>query len=206
MIAARTRLTTHRKPELRGDMSVDDFKSYYWMKTELVAFARRLDLPSDGYKPELVRRIECQLRGLSDAPKLPRKQPKGPRDSERPLGRNAPVINYRSDEKTRAFFTSQIGSHFHFTYHLNQYRLARKNLTYGDLVDEWAAEHQRRKNPRYKAPIAVQGEYNQYVRDFFGDQQNKGKALRDAVAGWNRAKRASGDRRYVAQGNKGDRK
>jgi hypothetical protein len=181
---------------LRPDLSVADFRAHYWTMAELASFARRLGLPARGPKPELVVRVERRLRGLVNAPERPRKRASGPRDSDSPLRRSTPVINYKSDEKTRAFFKSQIGPHFHFTYHLNQYRLARKSLTYGDLVEEWSAEYERRRGPDYKAPIASQAEYNRYIRDFFADEKNRGRSLRDAATSWNAAKRIRGNRRY----------
>jgi hypothetical protein len=187
-------------------MSVDEFGSHYWMKAELITLARQLDLRTDGYKPDLVERIERRLRGLPDLRERTQKRPKGQRDSKNPLVRNTAVVNYKSDDKTRAFFKSQIGPHFHFTYQLNQYRLTHESLTYGDLVDEWIAEYNRCKDPNYQAPIASQGEYNQHVRDFFADKQNNGKSFRDAVASWNEAKRTIGERRYRPQPKKGGRK
>jgi len=81
-------------------------------------------------------------------------------------------------------------------YHLNQFRLARKSFTYGDLVGEWLAEYERRRNPDYKAPIASQGKYNRYIGDFFADEETRGKSLRDASTSWNLAKRTGGDRAY----------
>lgn len=202
-------MTSKRKtnrPVLRAHMSLSDFRDYYWMKDDLVAFARRLGVPAHGYKPELVGRIERRLRGLPDA-----KESKGTkaakasavgRDSDKPLTRSTPVVNYRSDDTTRAFFVKMIGPHFHFTYHLNQYRLHNPGLRYGDLVDEWIAEDERRKTPGYKAPIASHGEYNRHIRDFFADSANNGSTLRDAVASWKKAKRARGDRSYAAQEQK----
>jgi hypothetical protein len=202
MTAGRARAATRRRPALRQNMTVDDFKACYWMKERLIAFARQLGLSVHGYKPELVRRIERRLRGLPDEPER-RRQPGGARDSDRSLRRSTAVVNYKSDEKTRAFFESQIGPHFHFTYRLNQYRLSHANLTYGDLIDEWTAEHERRKQPDYRAPIASQGEYNRYIRDFFADEGNKGKSFRDAAASWNVAKRARGEaRRYRPRPNR----
>jgi Domain of unknown function (DUF6434) len=109
-------------------------------------------------------------------------------------------VQYRSDANTRAFFEAQIGPHFHFTYHLNRYRLARPGLTYGDLVDEWLAEHARRARPDYRAPIASHGEYNRFVRDFFRDPANRGRSLRDAAAAWTRIKTRRGSRRYRRAG------
>ena len=176
-------------------MSVDDFRAYYWMKSDLMAFARRLGLPTHGYKPELSKRIERRLLGREPA-EAPSRSPSGRRDSDRSIRRNTPVVHYKNDARTRAFFKSQIGPHFHFTYHVNQYRLTHPGLTYGDLVDEWIAEFNRRRRATYQAPLASHGEYNRYIRDYFADAENAGKTLRDAAASWMKAKRARGDRRY----------
>jgi hypothetical protein len=177
-------------------MSVVDYKSYYWMKDDLTRFARQLGLPTHGYKPELSARIERRLRGLPDLTQPLRKQAKGPRDSDRLLARDTRVVNYKSDQKTRDFFKSQIGPGFHFTYHLNQYRLARRNLTYGDLIGEWLAERERRQKEDYQAPLAEHGKYNRFIRDFFGDEKNQGKSLSDAAVAWNAIKNNRGDPRY----------
>jgi SAP domain-containing new25/Domain of unknown function (DUF6434) len=177
-------------------MTVEDFRAYYWLMADLTSFAKRLDVPTRGRKPELRARIERCLSALPDRPKPDHTRSGGPRDSEKPLRRNIPVVNYKSDDRTRAFFKSQTGPDFHFTYCLNQFRLGNKNLTYGDLVDEWLAERERRKDQLYKPVIASHGEYNRYIRDFFADKHNKGKSLRDAAASWNARKNSRGDRRY----------
>jgi SAP domain-containing protein/uncharacterized protein DUF6434 len=176
-------------------MSLDDFRSHYWMKAELIAFARRLGLATHGYKPEIEKRIERRLLGRAHREPTP-KRPAARRDSSRPLRRGTRVVNFKSDEATRAWFRSQIGPHFHFTWHVNQWRLAHPNATYGDLVDEWIAEDERRRRPDYEAPIARQGKWNRWVRAFFADPSNAGKSLRDAARAWNAAKRTRGDHRY----------
>jgi hypothetical protein len=186
------------KPTLRPGMSVAEYRAYYWMKDDLVRFARRLGLPTYGYKPELSARIEQRLQGLSENVEPPRRQTKVPRDSDQPLRRDTPVINYKSDEKTRAFFKSQIGPGFHFTYRMNQYRLAHDNLTYGDLVDIWVAERDRRRCRDYRPELAEHGKYNRFIRDFFDDERNKGKSLGDAAKSWNSIKNKRGDPRYAA--------
>ena len=177
-------------------MGVTEFRAYYWMKADLVRFARQLGLPTHGYKPEVAARIERRLQGL---PALTESAP-GPstasRDSDRPLRRDTPVVRYMSDAKTRAFFESQIGPGFHFTYRLNQYRLARRALTYGDLVDEWIAERDRRQNSNYTPEIAQQGKYNRFIRDYFADELNRGKSLGDAAAAWNEIKTRKSGARY----------
>ena len=91
---------------------------------------------------------------------------------------------------------------FHFTYHLNQFRLARRDLTYGALVDEWLAERDRRRDPAYEPPLAEHGKYNRFIRDFFADERNRGKSLRDAAAAWNAVKHGPGDQRYRRRGRR----
>jgi len=188
------------RPKLDPKMSVQEYKSYYWMAADLARFARQLGLRASGPKLKLSARIERRLRGLPD-PHDPAATPtKGPRDSDRPLTRDTPVVNYKSDQKTRRFFEKQIGPEFHFTYHLNQWRLARRKLTYGDLVDEWVAERKRRRSEGYQAPMAEQGKYNRFIRDFFADKKNQGKSLGDAAAAWNAIKNNRGDLRYHPRG------
>ena len=188
-----------RRPRLHAGMGLAAFRRHYRWKAELIRFARSLGLPTHGYKPELCARIERRLRGLPDAPEPTRKRSSGSRDSDRPLRRSTRVVDYYSDSKTRAFFRSRIGPEFHFTYHLNQFRLARKGLTYGELVDEWLAERARRRDPRYQARIASHGKYNRFIRDFFADERNRGKSLRAAAAAWNAVKHRPGDQRYRAR-------
>ncbi|MDH3768421.1 MAG: SAP domain-containing protein [Gammaproteobacteria bacterium] len=129
-----------RKPRLHPKMSVADFRGSYWLKEELIELARQMRLSTHGYKPELGARIERRLSGLPDRPDTKPSHSGGARDSDKRITRQAPVVNFRSDAKTREFFKAQIGPHFHFTYHVNQYRLNNKGLTYGDLIDEWQAE------------------------------------------------------------------
>ena len=188
------------KRSLRPEMGLTEFRAYYWMKADLVRFARQLRLPTHGYKPELVARIERCLQGLPALTESALVPSNVHRDSDGPLRRDTPVVRYMSDAKTRAFFESQIGPGFHFTYRLNQYRLAHRTLTYGDLVDEWIAERDRRRNSSYKAEIAQHGKYNRFIRDYFADEMNRGKSIRDAAAAWNDIKTRKGDPRYRSRG------
>src|SRR6266700_123230 len=89
-----------RRPKLHPGMRVDELRNYYWMKADLVGLARRLGLPTDGYKVELHARIERRLRGLPELSGPPRQPAKAPRDSDQQLRSDTPVVNYKSDQKT----------------------------------------------------------------------------------------------------------
>ena len=192
------------------NMDVEDLRNYYWLKEELTAFCKQLGIPATGKKLEILARIETVLRtGQLPQPEVavprgisgqPTRKPRH-RDSDAPLTLDTPVVNFKSDQKTRQFFQNVIGPHFHFTAHMADFMREHKDetLTYGDLVEEWQAEHERRKSATYKPSIMKSCEYNQFIRDFFADDQNKGKRLKDAISAWNEVKCKHGERKYVRQ-------
>jgi hypothetical protein len=201
--------TKPKRPRLTRTIDPDDLRKYYWLKAELAQFCQQLGIPGSGRKLDILNRIEVLLRtgktikperivlGANSADGLPRGF--GRRLSNAGvLTLKTSVVNFKSDQRTREFFESVIGQHFHFTAHLNQFMRGRSDLTYGDLVKEWLAERELRKDKSYKPPIMKSCEYNQYIRDYFADPMNRGKSLKDAIGSWNRAKRQAGPRVYSA--------
>jgi SAP domain-containing protein/uncharacterized protein DUF6434 len=186
---------TADRPALTPAMPVDALTDYYWLKDELARFCVEHGIPSSGRKLELRDRIERFLR-TGEVPRGGGKAASGDRDSAGKLTRDTPVRHYTSDKATRAFFEREIGPHFHFTAHLNTFRKQRKKLTYGDLIREWEAEHERRKDADYKPPIMKSTEYNQFVRDYHADPANDGATLKDVVKAWNAVKQRRGERKY----------
>jgi hypothetical protein len=173
-----------------------------------VAFCRQHGLATSGQKLDVVARIEAFLEtGRCDVRER----------SARARGRSAVTMrcgpitldtvvgdDFKCDAETRAFFKSVIGEHFHFTAHLQQFRreqqLKSVRLTYGDLVREWMAEHERRKDPNYKSRIARSWEYNQFVRDFMADKpRNEGLSISDAARAWNVIRTHRGEQRTYAE-------
>ena len=192
-----------RKAGLVRGLNPDDLRRYYWLKKELVQFCHQLGVPASGRKLEILRRIEVYLKTGKVLPPerivlgAPNNSSASQADGRnRKLTLATPVVNFKSDQRTRDFFTSVIGPQFHFTAHLNQFMRGRHDLTYGDLVKEWLAERDRRKDKSYKPRIMKSGEYNQFIRDFFADPANLGKRLTDAVSSWERVKRLPGPRVY----------
>ena len=48
-------------------------------------------------------------------------------------------------------------------------------LTYGDLVEGWLDEEEKKKNPDYKSIIGKQFQYNQFQRDFYAAEKGKSR-------------------------------
>ena len=194
-------------------MHIEDLRNYYWLKEELVRFCGQLGIPATGQKLEILARIEAFLHGERFPEAAPQSESTSDmqqktasrntsakrRDSDAPLTLETPIVNFKSDQKTREFFKSVVGPHFHFTAHMGDFMRDHPQLTYGEYAQEWQAEYERRKNADYKPPIMKSCEYNQFVRDFFADEQNQGKSLRDAISAWNEVKRKHGARKYRRQ-------
>lgn len=183
------------RPELTRQITLADFRSHYWLKTELVKFCNANELATVGSKRELVERIEAFITaGDKIKPEIAKQ---ATRDSYLPIKTDTPVENYNNDLVTRQFFIQHIGHHFHFNAYLRQFKNKnniKPGLTYGDLVKGWMAEESNRKKPEYKTNIDAQFEYNQFVRDFFSNEMGKSHA--DAVKAWKMVKLLPGAKTY----------
>lgn len=57
-------------------------------------------------------------------------------------------------------------------------------------------EEERKRDPAYSKAIAPQFEYNQFIKDFFADSNNKGKTRQEAIQAWNAIKQLPGSNTY----------
>ena len=187
-----------KRPSLTPSTPVNDFLDYYWLKQELVDFCRAHQLKTTGSKVAITARIAQWLR-TGQPPLEPIKSKRKP-GSAGPLlvALDAPITtNYTSSNAVRAFFTSVIGPHFHFTVGLMKFCKENPTKTFGDAVCYWQAEHQRKSDTSLRSEIAPQFEYNQYIRDFRAD--NPGASLSEAIACWKAKRSKPGSNRYVRE-------
>jgi hypothetical protein len=194
------RAANRARPPLTPRTSLRDFRNFYWYLDELVEFCRQHGLPSTGQKLEIVARIESFLKtGKAAAAPRPRK----PATRQGPITMRTRVTEaFKSDQETRDFFKSAIGPHFHFTAQMQQWRRDKQRdgvpITYGDLVREWLAERERRKDKNYKSTLQRSWEYNRFVRDFLADKaRNQGKGIAGAARAWNAIRVHNGQRSYA---------
>ena len=118
---------------------------------ELKALCCRLDLSEKGPKVRLIERIMIFVtQGCrQDEPVIPRVSciQKG---KEYPLARTTLILkgSYKNDLKTRLFFKSIIGDHFHFTAFgidwINARWFAGNPPTYQEFADMWITESEKR--------------------------------------------------------------
>ena len=179
-----------KRPELSRSLDGDTFRSYYYLKEELVEFCRQNSLPVSGGKIDITNRIAHFL----DTEKV--EQAAAKRKASNVIGEitEDTVIesNIICSEKHRAFFVNKIGKSFSFNVLFQKWLKANAGKTYKDAIAAYYQILEEKKKSRFQ--IDKQFEYNTYIRDFFED--NKDKSLADAIVCWKYKKGLQGHNRY----------
>ena len=178
------------RPDLNKELDAKTFKSFYYLKEELVSFCRENKLPVLGGKIELTERIACYL----DTGNITETS------SRRKKTINIGTITEKTkiepnivcSEKHRAFFKEKIGKSFSFNVAFQKWLKSNTGKTYGDAIKAYYQILEEKK--KVKTKIDKQFEYNKYIRDFFED--NKGASLEEAIICWKYKKRLQGHNRY----------
>jgi hypothetical protein len=167
-------MQTNERPELNKKTDSAAFRSFYYLKQELIDFCRENRLPTLGSKAELADRI-AHLLGTGKEMKFP-----ASRKVTVPVGTitEDTVIepNIVCSEKHRAFFSEKIGKGFSFNVPFQKWLKASAGKTYGGAVRAYDRILEEKK--QCQTEIGSQFEHNTYIRDFFAD--NPGKSLHDA--------------------------
>ena len=196
----------NERPELTKELDGETFRSFYYLKEELVQFCRENNLPLSGGKTELTDRIAYFL----DTGKVSEAFRKRKAAVKAVLITESSTIepDIVCSEKHRAFFKEKIGKSFSFNVLFQKWLKIGKSFsfnvlfqkwlknnagkTYGDAVEAYRQISEEKK--KGKTTIDSQFEYNTYIRDFFED--NKGKSLKEAIICWKYKKSLQGHNRY----------
>ncbi len=180
----------NKRPELNRELDGETFRSFYYLKEELIDFCRDNNLPVSGGKIELTDRIACFL----DTGKVLEASTK--RKTAINVGFITENTIIESDivcsEKHRAFFKEKIGKSFSFNVLFQKWLKGNAGKTYGDGINAYYQILEEKKNR--KTTIDKQFEYNTYIRDFFEDNQER--CLDDAIICWKYKKSLQGHNRY----------
>lgn len=178
------------RPELSTRPDSTTFRSYYYLKEELIDFCRLNGLQTTGGKLELTDRIAYFLdtgKALSSPIQNRSKASIAVISDEMKI-----EGNFVCSEKHRAYFKEKIGKSFSFHVAFQKWLKSNTGKTYAEAV---AAYHQIMEEKKTgKTTIERQFEYNTYIRDFFAD--NEGKSLTEAIQCWNYKKSLPGHHRY----------
>ena len=103
------------RPNLTKEMSIKDFKDYYWLKEELQNFCRENGMSASGSKLEISERIETFL--MTGEIKKPMRKSRVNKNEELQSELSLDTViteNHRCSQDVRAFFKSVIPK-FHFS-------------------------------------------------------------------------------------------
>lgn len=187
------------RPFLDRNLSSSDFRDFYWLKEELVAFCRIHGISTSGGKIEITERITKFLEtGIVDKkPIVPQKKPgsKFNWNNEVLTKETRITDNYKNTENVRLFFKNHIGPHFHFSIAFMKWMKQNIGKTLQEAINEWIRLYERSKNKSIKTEIAPQFEYNRFIRDFLKD--NSGMTLKNAVKHWKQIRNEKGSNKYT---------
>lgn len=144
------------RPDLSPALDGEEFLRWYWLKRELIAFARLHGIPAWGAKRDLQARIAAWLDGRSLPDGAPRKTVDTLPDE---IGMQTLIPEgQRMTRRLREALKQAIGPEFHFDGHMRDFLSAPGGRTVLDVKREW---ERTRAVPR---EIGEQFEYNRFVK------------------------------------------
>lgn len=186
----------NKRPTLNSQISIQDFKDFYWYKKELIDFCRIENLDKKGGKIELANRIEKFLKTGEREPYQVKfsKNSRFDWNTEKLTIETKITDNYQNTENVRTFFKSQIGNKFRFNVKFMNWMKSAQGRSLGEAVKQWISITNEIRLDKSHKQIAPQFEYNTYIRDFM--HNNPDKTLHDAINCWKIKKSKPGDNKY----------
>lgn len=171
-------MTKIERPKLSEHLDAREFLRWYWLKSELLAFARSLGIRSGGSKELLTRRIAATLDGHPFA-EPEQTKPHAARQLSGALDATTVIPKgQRCSAVVRAWFVSEVGSSFRFDQAMREFFA----LTDGTQTLRDALDHYHLNRADRSREIASQFEYNRFTKAWWDAHPN---GSRDAMlAAW----------------------
>lgn len=180
----------NERPSLAPGLDSAAFRSFYYLKEEMVAFCRDNGLPASGRKLDIADRIAHFLDTGEALQVVPVQKERASVDAIHEGMEIKP--DFVCSEKHRAFFKEKIGKGFSFNVAFQKWLKTNTGKTYAEAVEAYHQLQAEKKNS--PTTIDRQFEYNTYIRSFFAD--NQGLRLEDAIRCWKHKKSQPGHNRY----------
>lgn len=191
-------LSMDKRPTLNKKISIQDFKDFYWLKEELIAFCKMEGLQRTGSKLEIAARIVYYLKtGKELAATTIHQSKQSTFDWSQAQLEVTTVItdNYKNTENVRQFFITQIGKHFKFNVAFMNWMKSNVGKTLLEATQAWEEIRQIKKSTKTPKDIAPQFEYNRYLRDFLADNPGKNRSV--GIKLWKLKKAERGNNKYI---------
>lgn len=174
-----------KRPSFHRIKTGTEFRTWYWLKSELEEIAVSLGIPKSGKKEVLLDRIEYFM----DNNRLPPEQPTRTSSVSRfnwarePLSLDTRITDTVSfGPNFRSFMKQHIGKRFSCHSDFMDWVKSNTGKTLFDAVEAWEQLEARKKDPSFRRKIASYNMYNQYVRDFI--DHHPAATIREARTCW----------------------
>jgi len=154
------------RPRIENVSTVAELVQWYWLKSELVSFARQSGVAYNCGKPELLSRL-CHW--LETGEKVVKKKPpiRSKFDWTKETLTLETVItdSYRNTQNMRLFMRSHAAEHFTFSNEFMAWMRSAQGKTLRTAVAFWLDLDARKKRDGYREKPLPQNQYNQFSRD-----------------------------------------
>jgi hypothetical protein len=179
-----------KRPAIDNIKTGVEFKSWYWLKSELVLFCKNKKIPSAGAKFTLIKSIahfiEHGHNKITTKVKKQLHKTTQPWSSKQLTLATVITANYTNGPNSRRFFKQHCGESFHFSIPFMSFIRANQGKKLSAAVAEWKRLAEQKTQPGFKTIIPAGNQFNQYIRDFFAD--NPKATIQNARLCWHKKK------------------
>lgn len=168
-----------QRPDLTTGLTGAELVRWYWLKSELVGFARLLGVAGSGSKDELTARLTAALDGNPPPPGSRRSRTQRGHQLRGDLCADTLIPRgQRSSQELRAWFLTHVGPSFRFDRRMREFiDAADGTTTLGDAVRHWMST---RNEPLTR--IDPQFELNRFTRAWYASNPSGTSA--ELLAAW----------------------
>jgi len=160
-------------------------RKWYWLKSELVAYARQTGIRYGGSKFDILDRLATKLDGIETNVPKSAKVDLGVNWKNRTLTVDTVITNsYTNSKNSRNFFKVHCGQRFAFSIRFMDWMKDNAGKTLGDAIIEWKRLEKLKLDKTFESAIPSGNQFNKYLRDFFAD--NPGNSMEKARQCWKR--------------------
>jgi len=172
-----------KRPNILDVTAGEELRKWYWLKEELVCFAKTIPISYKGSKFEILERLANKLDGKKQEVEIENKTISKFNWAKEKLTFDTIITDsYRNGENTRQFFKEHCGQKFAFSISLMAWIKENTGKKLQDAVKEWKKNKALQKDKTYKSEIPYSNQYNKYIRNFFAD--NPEKTMQEARYFW----------------------